>query len=332
MEETPLLERRITYLPLLNAANRPAINQGDVFMNEDLFTTNGAGRRQTWFEVDGATGNDSWGRQTIFTNMPLDGRAGDDRARPTRSPPNTAAAPAASSTSSPKSAATSCTASVWNCGALRPPKRRSPASRAANAASGNDITSDTLGQSALSISGPVGSKHTHFFAGRRIQPRGSRFADHFAGGARQLSSGHYRGWLGFLRLDHQINDKQQSVLPQRCWMVFTTPIPTASWAATACPAVARVFHRRTYSEELGETAVLSPTLVNNVRVQFQLASPITEFDPGDLRHAVRGADLDGRHVHHRHFAIGAADEPPVSGQRHAVGGVGQTSGEVRRAT
>ena len=32
MEDTPLASRRITYLPLLNAANRPAINQGDVFM------------------------------------------------------------------------------------------------------------------------------------------------------------------------------------------------------------------------------------------------------------------------------------------------------------
>src|ERR1700678_1055682 len=71
MEETPLLDRRITYLPLLNAANRQAINQGDVFMNEDLFTTNGAGRRQTWFEVDGNNGVDAWGRQTIFTNVPL---------------------------------------------------------------------------------------------------------------------------------------------------------------------------------------------------------------------------------------------------------------------
>src|SRR5579871_483096 len=70
--EMPLLDRKITYLPLLNATNRPAINQGDVFMNEDLFTTNGAGRRQTWFEVDGSTGNDSWGRQTIFSNIPAD--------------------------------------------------------------------------------------------------------------------------------------------------------------------------------------------------------------------------------------------------------------------
>ena len=68
----PLLNRRITWLPLLNAANRPAINQGDIFMNQDLFTANGTGRRQTWFEVDGASANDAWGRQTIFTNLPLD--------------------------------------------------------------------------------------------------------------------------------------------------------------------------------------------------------------------------------------------------------------------
>lgn len=47
MQNTPLLNRRITYLPLLNAANRPALNQGDAFMNQDLFTANGSGRRQT---------------------------------------------------------------------------------------------------------------------------------------------------------------------------------------------------------------------------------------------------------------------------------------------
>src|SRR5207302_8460600 len=71
VDETPLLGRKITALPLLNAANRPAINQGDVFINQTLFTTNGSGRRQTSWIVDGSNGNDSWGRQTIFTNVPL---------------------------------------------------------------------------------------------------------------------------------------------------------------------------------------------------------------------------------------------------------------------
>ena len=39
-------------------------------MNQNLFTTNGSGRRQTAWVVDGGSGNDSWGRQTIFTNVP----------------------------------------------------------------------------------------------------------------------------------------------------------------------------------------------------------------------------------------------------------------------
>jgi hypothetical protein len=43
--------------------------------------------------------------------------------------------------------------------------------------------------------------------------------------------------------------------------------------------VARTFHRRTYSGELGETAMLSPNLLNNLQLQFQLTSPITEFAP-----------------------------------------------------
>src|ERR1700754_3653540 len=71
MQQTPLLSRRITALPLLDSANRPAINQGDIFMNQVLLTTNGAGRRQAWFEMDGANSIDLWGRQTIFTNIPL---------------------------------------------------------------------------------------------------------------------------------------------------------------------------------------------------------------------------------------------------------------------
>jgi hypothetical protein len=52
--QTPLPFARITYFPLLNAANKPAISQGDVFINQNLLNTNGAGRRQTWFEVDGS--------------------------------------------------------------------------------------------------------------------------------------------------------------------------------------------------------------------------------------------------------------------------------------
>ena len=43
LQETPILDRRITFLPLLNSANKPAINQGDIFTNLFLFTTDGSG-------------------------------------------------------------------------------------------------------------------------------------------------------------------------------------------------------------------------------------------------------------------------------------------------
>ncbi|MGI9035162.1 MAG: carboxypeptidase regulatory-like domain-containing protein, partial [Pyrinomonadaceae bacterium] len=71
IDNTPVLGRKITNLVQLNSAVRPARGTGDLFLNNFLFVANGAGRRQTSFNLDGSTGNDSWGRQTIFTNLPF---------------------------------------------------------------------------------------------------------------------------------------------------------------------------------------------------------------------------------------------------------------------
>jgi hypothetical protein len=73
VQTIPLLARRITYLPLLNAANRPAINQGDVFMNQNLFTTNGSGRRQTSWVVDGQQRQRQLGQADDLHQRPLAG-------------------------------------------------------------------------------------------------------------------------------------------------------------------------------------------------------------------------------------------------------------------
>lgn len=71
IEDLPLLSRRISNLPMLNAAHRPAINQGDVFLNQTMFTTNGAGRRQALYVNNGATSNENWGRQKLFSTGPI---------------------------------------------------------------------------------------------------------------------------------------------------------------------------------------------------------------------------------------------------------------------
>jgi hypothetical protein len=276
MQQTPLLTRRITALPLLDAANRPAINQGDIFMNQFLFDTNGAGRRQPWFEIDGGNGIDMWGRQTIFTNLPL--MAVDQMTVLT----NAFSAEYGGGAGSVVNLVTRSGSNAFHGQLLelwRPAATEASLAgfTTGNAASGNDIASDILGQTALAFSGPLLSQQTHFFtAGEwNREAKASPVTSPLASGS---FVGHYRGWLGLIRLDRSLNSKNNAFLRAN-FDAFTDTNPNGIVGGATLPSVARTFHRRTYSAELGETATLSPHLLNNVRAQFQLASPITEFDP-----------------------------------------------------
>ena len=275
INETPLPNRRITYLPLLSAANRPAINQGDIFMDQNLFTTNGAGRRQSWFEIDGTNGNDSWGRQTIFANLPL------TAVQQMTVLTNSFSTEYGASTGSVVNIVTKSGgngihgegAALW-----RPADLGASLSgfTAANAVNGNDILTDKLWQESGAIGGALSST-THFFlAGEhsdedKVSPVNSALAPGNYVGV-------YHDWLGFLRLDHQFSQKNNAFLRGNL-DAYSDTNPNGIVGGSTLPSVARVFHRRTYSLVFGDTAVLSPNLLNNARFQFQLASPITEFDP-----------------------------------------------------
>lgn len=275
--ETPLINRRITYLPLLNAANHPAINQGDIFMNQDLFTANGTGRRQTWFEVDGANGNDLWGRQTIFTNIPL------DAVSEMTVLDNAFAADYGFGEGAVVNLVSRTGGNHFHgdvLGLWRPsgPEAALSGFSTANATSGNDITRDTLAQGAATLGGPVThDARTEFLASGEYsdQDRASPVISPVAAGN---YIGHYRDWLGFLRVDHTISPAQRVFLHLGADSFFDTN-PNGIVGGNTLPSVARVFHRRTYTAELGDTAVFSPTTSNEARVQFQLASPITQFSP-----------------------------------------------------
>lgn len=271
----PLLDRKITYLPLLNSANRPALNQGDVFMNENLFTTNGAGRRQTWFEVDGATDNDSWGRQTTFTTLPL--LSVEEMVVLS----NAFSVEYGGSTGSVVDIVTKSGGSRFHGEALelwRPAATAAALSgfSSTNATSGNELTSDTLGQSAAALSGPLGDA-TYFSAAGEFsrETRASPVTSPVAPG---IFDGHYRQWLGHFRADRRLNGHHDLFLRADLDGYYDTN-PNGTVGGNTLPSVDRIFRRRTYSTELGETATLGPALVNNLRIQFQLASPITEFDP-----------------------------------------------------
>ena len=277
IEEVPLLNRKITYLPLLNAANHPAINQGDIFINQSLFTTNGAGRRQAFFEVDGVNAIDMWGRQTIFSTIPL------SAVQEMTILENAFSAEYGATTGGVINIVTKSGGSLFHGELLE--LWRPSASEAAlsgftstNAASGNDLTNDTLGQSALSLSGPIGGQGRTHFSGSGEFSREDRASPVISPIAPGNFIGHYRGWLAFVRLDHQLNDKT-SLFFRGDIDGFHDTNPNGAVGGNNLPTVDRVFRRRTYSTELGASTAISPTLLNSARVQFQLASPITEFDP-----------------------------------------------------
>jgi len=277
IEETPLLNRRITWLPMLNAANRPAISQGDVFMNQNLFTTNGTGRRQTWFEVDGANSIDLWGRQTIFTNLPLESV---DEINVLTSPFS------AEYGSSAGSAINIVTRSGGNqyhgdiVGNFRPATTSADlwGFTSTSATSGNQLLSDQLYQPAFSFGGPLGAeKRTHFFTAAEYswENKVSPITNALEPGSFE---GKYRDWMALARLDHQFNNANNIFLRVNADH-FTDTNPNGTVGGPNLPNVDRIFKRNTYTIALGETAVLSPNWLNNAHAQFELASPITQFIP-----------------------------------------------------
>jgi len=275
--ETPLPNERITFLPLLSAANRPAINQGDIFMDQDLFTTNGAGRRQQWFEVDGLSGNDSWGRQTIFTNVP-EAAVGEMTVLT-----NAFSAEYGASTGSVVNIVTKSGGDKYHGSAFgnwRPtgPEASLEGFNATNATSGNEVASDRLVQEGFAIGGPVKflAKTRFFVAGEHSdEDKGSPVTSVIAP---SIFVGVYHDWMGFARLDHQFSERHNGFFKFNADAYFDTN-PNGIVGGSSLPTVARTFHRRTYTTELGDTYVLGPHLLNNARLQFGLASPITEFDP-----------------------------------------------------
>jgi hypothetical protein len=276
-ESLPLPARRITYLPLLDSANEPAINQGDIFMNQFLFTTNGAGRRQALFVADGANAIDMWGRQTIFTNIPL--MAVDQMTVLT----NGFSAEHGASTGSVVNIVTRSGGDRFHGQLLelwRPAAAQAELAgfTSSNATSGNEVTSDVLGQTAASLSGGLGASHAlHFLAAGEYnrEAKASPVTSPLEPGS---YVGHYRGWLGLVRLDRQLGAKNNIFLRANIDN-FSDSNPNGIVGGSSLATVARIFRRRTYSGVIGDTAVLGAGFVNNARLQFQLASPITEFDP-----------------------------------------------------
>lgn len=270
IDNTPIFGRKVTSLPLLNSAVRPARGTGDLFLNNTLFVINGSGRRQTSFTIDGSTGDDAWGRQTIFTNIPfsaiqeftvLTNGFSAEYGRTTGSVINVV-------TKTGTNAYHGDLLGLWRPAGIQ---ARNPLSIRR--------TADRLSQVSGAISGPVTEDRTHFFvsAEHSHQNRDATITSPLAPGE---FTGRMRQWLFITRLDHEINAR--NLLTGRFNLDrLSDTNPADAVGGLALPSAARSFHRRAYSAQLSETAVLSSRMINEARFQYQLGSPITEFEPAN---------------------------------------------------
>ncbi len=268
MEHAPILGRKITTLPLLDSAVRPARGTGDLFLNNTLFVVNGAGRRQTPYVIDGSTGDDDWGRQSVFTNLPF--AAIEEFTVAT----NSFSAEFGRSAGGVVNVVTKSGTNLLH-GDLVYLFR--PGAWQASSPNSPLRTEDRLQQVSGAVSGPIVQDKTHFLLSSEYSNghRDSAISSALAPG---IYTGNFQQALLLARVDRQW-DRRNTLNAKVNFDRFFDTNPADAVGGNALPSAARVFHKRTYAAQLSDLTVVSPAAINELRLQFQLGSPITQFQP-----------------------------------------------------
>ena len=271
IDNTPFVGRKLTNIVQLNSAVRPARGTGDLFLNNFLFVVNGNGRRQTNFSLDGSTGNDDWGRQTIFTNIPL------STIQEFNVITNPVSAEYGRTAGNVVNIVTKSGTNDFHSDLLflvRPSGLQAGQPLAAQR------TRDELFQLSGVVSGAIVEDKTHFLIGaeNNNQRRSTVISSPLAFGT--IFDGKYKQSMFFSRLDHQINEK--NTLTGRFNLErFSDSNANDAVGGLNLSSAGRKFERNTYSAQLSESAVISEKIVNEARFEFNLGSPITQFTPND---------------------------------------------------
>lgn len=277
--QTPLVGRKLTNLPLLDAAVRPAINAGDLFLNNTLFVVNGSGRRQTTYTLDGSSADDSWGRQTVFTNVPLSAiqeftvlsnAFSAEYGRTTGAAVNIV-------TKSGTNDVHGDALGVFRPAGLEPSLTIDPLV-AINSPSGTINVPDALAQVGGSVGGPLVRDKTHLFVAAEMsrQRRDSTISSPLQPNA--IFTGTYMQGLVNARLDHAFAPGRTLSFKSNL-DGFTDDNPQGVVGGLTLPRAGRTFTRRAYGAQAGYAAVIGSSLLDDAHVQFFWGEPITRFTP-----------------------------------------------------
>jgi hypothetical protein len=300
IDETPILGRKTTTLPLLNSAFRQAKGTGDLFVNQTYFVTGVGGRRQTTVLVDGGNNDEGWGRQTAVATIPLGAiqeinilsnsfssefgwTSGPALNIVTKSGTNKfhgeglfLARPGAWQA---KRFSTKfyCPPSVSTCVVPTTLQSIDPV----------DIP-DALAQVSGSFGGPIIKDKTFFFASSdytrqdRTTYLSTLLPAFVLPSNGQLDyTGHYRQFLFDGRVDHRLTSNQ-SLMGRFNVDRFSDDNPQDAVGGTNAPSVARRYSRRSWTAQLNHTWVVNSNLLNEARFAYLNGDPVTLWEPQTL--------------------------------------------------
>ncbi len=300
IDETPILGRKVTTLPLLNAAFRQAKGTGDLFVNQTYFVTGAGSRRTTTTTLDGANNDEAWGRQTMIATVPLGAiqemtllsnafssefgwTAGPALNIVTKSGTNSLHGEGLfmgrpgdmqAKTFSTKGF---CAPSVASCVTPTTLTATNPV----------DIP-DSLSQFSGSMGGPLVKDKTFFFATADYtrQDRTTFLSNTLPAfllpaDGNLAYTGHYRQALADGRLDHRLAPNQTLMVRVNVDR-FHDDNPQDAVGGTSAPNVARRYSRRSWTAQINHTSVLSANLVNEARFAYLNGDPVTRWEAQTL--------------------------------------------------
>jgi hypothetical protein len=300
IDETPILGRKVTTLPLFNSAFRQGKGTGDLFVNATYFITGGGSRRTTTFMLDGASNDEGWGRQTMLATVPVGAiqefavlsnafsaefgwTAGPAMNIVTKSGTNNLRGEALyvgrpggmqAKTFSTKGF---CAPEVTTCVTPTTLVAINPAD-----------TPDVLNQYSLSIGAPIVKDKTFFFftTDYTLQDRTTFLSPTLPpfvlepGGSLEYV-GNYRQTLAQGRIDHRLTPSH-SLMGRVNFDKFYDTNPNDAVAGTSAPTVARKYSRQSVTGQVNLTSVVGPTIVNEARVAYLDGDPVTKWEAQEL--------------------------------------------------
>jgi hypothetical protein len=300
IDETPILGRKASSLPLLNSAFRQGKGTGDLFVNQTYFVTGAGSRRTTTTTLDGANNDEAWGRQTAIVAVPLGAiqevtvltsafssefgwTSGPAVNIVTKSGTNTLHGEGiymnrpGDMQSTSFSTKNFCPPSVSTCVTPTTLTSISPV----------DVP-DKLSQFSGSLGGAIVRDKTFFFAtGDYTRQDRTTFLSPalpvfvLPANGNLDYTGHYRQTLFDGRIDHKLASNQNLMLRMNMDR-FSDDNPQDAVGGTNAPSVARSYARKSWTGQVNHTIVVTPTLLNEARFAYLDGDPVTQWQAPTL--------------------------------------------------